>query len=103
MARPAQGWRDAAEWFGAVLKANELDDWDVATLDYLACGAVLAEIGDKSYETFREEAIARFKGTDFKLQPSGSSKSACSSLRTAKRLPRWRRWLRLRLVRSQGR
>jgi len=60
-----QNWRAAAEWFGAVLKANKLDDWDIATLDYLACGAVLAEIGDRrSYETFREEAIARFKGTD---------------------------------------
>jgi tetratricopeptide (TPR) repeat protein len=60
-----QNWRDAAEWLGAVLKANKLDDWDIATLDYLARGAVLAEIGDRrSYETFREEAIARFKGTD---------------------------------------
>ena len=60
-----QNWRDAAEWFGAVLKANKLDDWDIATLDYLARGAVLAEIGDRrSYEAFREEAITRFKGTD---------------------------------------
>src|SRR6185369_4683104 len=60
-----QNWRDAAEWFDTVLKANKLDDWDIATLDYLARGAVLAEIGDRrSYETFREEAIARFKGTD---------------------------------------
>jgi tetratricopeptide (TPR) repeat protein len=60
-----QKWRDAAEWLGGLLKINQLDDWDVATLDYLACGAVLAEIGDKtSYESFREEAIGRFKGTD---------------------------------------
>ena len=60
-----QEWRDAAEWFGALLKINQLDDWDIATLDYLARGAVLAEIGDRrSYESFREEAIARFKGTD---------------------------------------
>ena len=58
-------WRDAAEWFGALLKIDQLDDWDIATLDYLACGAVLAEIGDRtSYESFREEAIGRFKGTD---------------------------------------
>jgi tetratricopeptide (TPR) repeat protein len=58
-------WRDAAEWFGALLKIDQLDDWDVATLDYLARGAVLAEIGDRtSYENFRAEAIGRFKGTD---------------------------------------
>ena len=58
-------WRVAAEWFGALLRINQLDDWDVATLDYLARGAALAEIGDKtSYENFRAEAIGRFKGTD---------------------------------------
>ena len=64
-----QEWREAAEWFGSLLKLDRLDDWDVATLDYLACGAVLAELADKaSYESFREEAIGRFKGTD--LQPA---------------------------------
>ena len=58
-------WRVAAEWFGALLRINQLDDWDVATLDYLARGAALAEIGDRtSYENFRAEAIGRFKGTD---------------------------------------
>jgi len=61
-------WREAADWFGALLKLNQLDDWDVATLDYLRRGAVLAEIGEKTnYETFRQEAIGRFKGTD--IQP----------------------------------
>ncbi|HEY5909525.1 MAG TPA: serine/threonine-protein kinase [Verrucomicrobiae bacterium] len=64
-----QEWREAARWFGTVLKLDQLDGWDVATLDYLACGAVLAEIGDKvGYRNFREEAIGRFKGTD--LQPA---------------------------------
>jgi tetratricopeptide (TPR) repeat protein len=60
-----QEWPVAAEWFGALLKVNQLDDWDITTLDYLARGTLLAEIGDyRSYETFREEAINRFKGTD---------------------------------------
>ncbi|HTL57123.1 MAG TPA: protein kinase [Candidatus Limnocylindrales bacterium] len=60
-----QEWRIAAEWFGALLKIDRLDDWDIATLDYLARGTLLAETGDKkSYETFREEAVSRFKGTD---------------------------------------
>ena len=58
-------WREAAEWFGALVKINQLDDWDLATLDYIARGAVLAELGDRaSYENFRQEALARFKGTD---------------------------------------
>src|SRR4030095_9600247 len=60
-----QEWPEAAEWFGALLKVNQLDDWDIATLDYLACGAALAERGDRGrFEDFREEAIGRFKGTD---------------------------------------
>jgi serine/threonine protein kinase len=58
-------WRVAADWFGALLRTEQLDDWDLATLDYLACGAALAEIGDTtSSEKLREEAIGRFKGTD---------------------------------------
>src|SRR5579864_9538950 len=60
-----QEWPVAAEWFGALVKVDRLDDWDITTLDYLARGTLLAEIGDqKSYETFREEAVSRFKGTD---------------------------------------
>ena len=63
-----QEWPEAAHWLGALLKLNRVDDWDVATLDYLARGAVLAEIGDRaSYQSFREEAINRFEGTD--IQP----------------------------------
>ncbi len=64
-----QEWRDAAAWFGALLKADRAEDWDFATMDCLAHGAVIAKSGDKaSYESFREQAIGRFKGTD--LQPA---------------------------------
>ena len=60
-----QEWRDAAAWLGALLKIEQSDDWDTVTLDYLARGAVLAEIGDTNgYKSFREEAIGRFKGND---------------------------------------
>jgi serine/threonine protein kinase len=60
-----QEWPKAAEWFGALLKVNQLEHWDIATLDYLACGAVLAESGDRRrFEDFRDEAILRFKGAD---------------------------------------
>jgi tetratricopeptide (TPR) repeat protein len=58
-------WRVAADWFGALLRTEQLDDWDVVTLDYLARGAVLAEIVDRtSYENLCAEALDRFKGTD---------------------------------------
>jgi hypothetical protein len=81
-------WRDAAEWFGALVKVDQLDDWDTATLDYLKRGAVLGEIGDRTnYQSFREEAIGRFKGTDIQaaaeriikismLQPADGGASA---------------------------
>ena len=60
-----QEWHEAAGWFRVLLKMDQLDDWDVVTLDYLAQGAVLAEIGDRtSYDSFRDEAIGRFKDTD---------------------------------------
>src|SRR4029434_4144902 len=61
-----QEWPKAAEWFGALLKVNQMDHWDIATLDCLACGAVLAESGDRRrFEDFRDKAIRQFKGTDF--------------------------------------
>jgi hypothetical protein len=60
-----QEWREAAAWLGALLKLEQPDDWDTGTLDYLASGAVLAEISDTTgFESFRREAISRFKGTD---------------------------------------
>jgi tetratricopeptide (TPR) repeat protein len=59
-----QGWQEAGEYFVSLLKVNQLDGWNQVTLDYLAYGAVLAEMRDaKSYESFREEAIRRFEGT----------------------------------------
>ena len=57
-------WQESGECFASLAKVNQLDAWNQATLDYLAGGAVLAEIRDaKSYESFREEAIRRFAGT----------------------------------------
>jgi tetratricopeptide (TPR) repeat protein len=60
-----QEWRDASAWLGALLNIEQSDDWDTVTLDYLARGAVLAEIGDTNgFQSFRQQAIDRFKGTD---------------------------------------
>ena len=59
-------WQAAAERFNQLLQLNQFDGWDVATLDYLECGPVLIELGDKAgYDRFRQAAIARFSGTTY--------------------------------------
>jgi tetratricopeptide (TPR) repeat protein len=59
-----QEWREAADNFEALLQVNQQDDWDVATLDFLACGALLAELGDNAgFDRVRQEAVTRYSGT----------------------------------------
>jgi len=59
-----QRWRPAASRFNRLLQIDQLDGWDIATLDCLECGTVLAELGDVDrYERFRQDAIARVAGT----------------------------------------
>jgi eukaryotic-like serine/threonine-protein kinase len=56
-------WKETADCFNALLRINQLDSWDVRTLDYLECGPALIELGDTNgYERFRQAAIARFTG-----------------------------------------
>ena len=57
-------WKQAADGFAQLLRVNELDGVDVATLDYLRLGPALIELGDTNgYGRFRQEAIARYAGT----------------------------------------
>jgi len=54
-------WKQAANRFTHLLDVNQLDGWDVSSLDCLRLGPVLIEQGDKTgYERFRDEAISRF-------------------------------------------
>jgi len=54
-------WRQAAERFAVLLRVDQLDGWDVSTLDYLRQGPALIESAElNAYENFREEAIARY-------------------------------------------
>jgi serine/threonine protein kinase len=54
-------WKDAANRFNTLLQIDQLDGWDVCTLDYLECGPALVKQGDiESYESFRQAAVARF-------------------------------------------
>ena len=57
-------WKLAADRFGAMLRINQLEGWDVSSLDVLACGAALAEMKDpRDYSIFRSDIIHRFNGT----------------------------------------
>ena len=42
-----------------LLQIDQIDGWDVSTLDYLECGPALVELGDiAGYERFRQTAVA---------------------------------------------
>ncbi len=57
-------WKIAAERLNVLLRVDQLDGWDVSTLDCLRQGAVLVEGGDlDGYERFRENIIARYAAT----------------------------------------
>ncbi len=59
-----QRWAEAADRFAPLMEIDRLDDWNVVTLDYQACGVVLAESGDRErYNRFCQSAISRFGGT----------------------------------------
>jgi len=59
-------WPPAADLFAVLLQINQLDGWDVSTLDYLECGPVLIEKGDLAgYEHFRQNATAHIAETAY--------------------------------------
>jgi hypothetical protein len=61
-------WPEAAARFGSLLKVNQLDTLGVVAFDYLDCGLSLMESGNVAgYDRFRQDAIARFTGTDDKV------------------------------------
>jgi hypothetical protein len=54
-------WKQAAHRLEQLLQVNQLDGWDVSSLDCLRLGPALLELGNTSgYERFRQEAIDRF-------------------------------------------
>jgi tetratricopeptide (TPR) repeat protein len=57
-------WAQAADRFGLLVQADELDGWDRITLDVLAYGVSLVERGEMvNYDQFRRVAIACFAST----------------------------------------
>jgi eukaryotic-like serine/threonine-protein kinase len=57
-------WTQASDCFRRLLQVDQLDGWDILTLDYLGNAAVLAQLGDaEAYDHFRRDAITRFSST----------------------------------------
>jgi hypothetical protein len=54
-------WQPAVNRLTTLLQVNQLDSWDLASIDFLECSVLSAELRDlNEYETCRHEAIARF-------------------------------------------
>jgi hypothetical protein len=57
-------WVRAAEYFKMLMRADQMEMWDVATLDSTRCAAALIKAGDRQgYDRFRQEIITRFANT----------------------------------------
>jgi serine/threonine protein kinase len=57
-------WRPAADRFAVLLQVDQLDGWDVSSLDLLRQGATLAYLGDQArYDRFCHDALASSAGT----------------------------------------
>jgi hypothetical protein len=57
-------WEAAASRFDLLLRIDQLDGWDLSTLDFLAHGVILMKLGDAAgYERFRALSLARFGNT----------------------------------------
>ncbi len=57
-------WQRAVEYFALLARVDQMETWDVATLDNTRCGVALVETGEKdAYEHFRRAAIALYAST----------------------------------------
>jgi tetratricopeptide (TPR) repeat protein len=58
-------WKTAADRYTTLIRIDQPNGWDVASVDYLACGNSLLQSGDMDrYEHFRQETITRFTDTE---------------------------------------
>jgi eukaryotic-like serine/threonine-protein kinase len=59
-----QRWAEAASRFYPLMEIDKMHGWQVVTLDYQACGVLLAECGNRQrYEDFCKAAIDRFRSS----------------------------------------
>jgi serine/threonine protein kinase/tetratricopeptide (TPR) repeat protein len=61
-------WREAADRYAALIKVNQLDNWNRATDDSLEYMIMLPEAGDvPGFFRLRDQSIARFKGREDRI------------------------------------
>jgi serine/threonine protein kinase len=59
-----QRWAEAADRFATLVQVNQLDGWNIASMDFLGRGAALLALGDtNAFATFRSAALTRFART----------------------------------------
>jgi hypothetical protein len=58
-------WADAADRFASLMRVNQLDGWNIASMDFLGRGAALLALGDtNAFGAFCDEVFARFVPTE---------------------------------------
>lgn len=70
-------WQRAAEYFELLVRVDQMETPDVATLDSTRCAAALIEAGDTpGYERFRREIIERFASTRYPVEAERTVKNS---------------------------
>jgi hypothetical protein len=58
-------WVEAAARFATLVQVNQLDGWNIASMDFLGRGAALLALGDtNTFNAFRNDALVRFARTE---------------------------------------
>ena len=70
-------WQRAAEYFKLLVRVDQMETPDVATLDSTRCAVALIEAGDTpGYERFRREIIERFASTRYPVEAERTVKNS---------------------------
>jgi hypothetical protein len=58
-------WTNAADRYATLIAADQLDGWNIESMDYLGAGAALLALTNRSgYDELRETALSRFANTE---------------------------------------
>ena len=70
-------WLRAAEYFKLLLRVDQMETPDVATLDSTRCAVALIKAGDEpGYDQFRRDVIERFGGTPYPVEAERTLKNS---------------------------
>lgn len=70
-------WQRAAEYFKLLVRVDQMETPDVATLDSTRCAVALIEAGDTpGYERFRRDIIERFASTRYPVEAERTVKNS---------------------------